>query len=349
MKDFILNAWYMAAWSEEITSSLFSRKLLGQAVLLTRGENGDPVALRDRCPHRFAPLSLGRREGGLVSCGYHGLTFDLDGQCVHNPYSANIPGSAVVQRYRAVEKDDIFWVWFGDAERADPALIPDFSATAPRAGATRVNGHTLMNANYEFGTDNLLDLSHIEYLHSGTFGGDGAIFKGKHSVEQNGNRLQSNWWMPGVPCPAGLDYVLQSDVADRWLDMRWDPPASMYLEVGATLPGRPREEGSRFDQTHILTPADIGESYYFWSSSAPFEQPPEQASMFREMLRMAFDVEDKPMIEAAYHNIHGDFWAERPISLGIDAGGTRARRIIEGMKHAERTLDDQRATAAAVV
>jgi hypothetical protein len=42
--------------------------------------------------------------------------------------------------------------------------------------------------------------------------------------------------------------------------------------------------------------------------------------------------EDKPMIEAAYANVKGrDFWGERPISLGIDQGGTRARRMLESM------------------
>src|SRR5207253_1262390 len=119
---------------------------------------------------------------------------------------------------------------------------------------------------YEYATDNLLDLSHIEFLHVGTFAGRGVIFKGKHSVEQVGNQLQSNWWMPDVPAPAGFDRVLNSKIADHWLDMRWDAPASHYLQVGATLPGRPREEGAVMHQAHILTPSDVGEAHYFWSS-----------------------------------------------------------------------------------
>ena len=55
------------------------------------------------------------------------------------------------------------------------------------------------------------------------------------------------------------------------------------------------------------------------------------------LFREAFDVEDKPMIEAAYANVKGnldaggDFWAEKPVSLGIDQGGTRARRMLEAM------------------
>jgi len=55
------------------------------------------------------------------------------------------------------------------------------------------------------------------------------------------------------------------------------------------------------------------------------------------MFGEAFDLEDKPMIEAAYANVRGqDFWAQKPVSLGIDQGGTRARRLLEKMIAAEQ-------------
>lgn len=335
MRDFLTNAWYMVAWAEEVTDEFLSRKFLGAPVLLTRDAAGAPIALRDRCPHRFAPLSLGKREGDTIVCGYHGLAFDHGGRCVRNPFSGHIPAAAAVASFRVVERDDIVWCWFGEAALADPALIPDFSATTVGPEGTRINGCTMVNANYEYATDNLLDLSHIEFLHTGSFAGNGVIFAGKHSVEQTGDRLRSNWWMPGVACPTGLDRILQTDIVDHWLDMRWDAPANMYLQVGATPPGEPREAGATFDQVHILTPADVGETYYFWSSNTRYPLPAEHAEQFREVLRLAFAVEDKPMIEAAYRNVEGDFWDQKPVSLGVDSGGTRARRIIERMKRDE--------------
>jgi vanillate O-demethylase monooxygenase subunit len=335
MQSYVLNTWYMVGWAEEITTDLLSRKILGKAVLLTRDENGAPIALRDQCPHRFALLSQGRRVSDRIVCGFHGLEFDGQGRCVKNPYSDRIPARASVTRYSAFEKDDIVWVWFGDPTKADPALIPDFTTTVAGPNGTRINGCTFMQANYEYGTDNLLDNSHIEFVHTGTFAGNGVIFRGECTVEQVGNQVHVNWWMPGVKCPTGLDALLKIETVDHWLDMRWDPPGVMYLQVGATPPGQPREVGAKFEQAHILTPADLGETHYFWSSNSRYPIPPERSSGFREMLRRAFELEDKPMVEASYHNVEGDFWDQQPVSLGIDAGGTRARRIIQALKQAE--------------
>lgn len=335
MTDFVMNAWYMAGWAEEFTDALSTRKLMGANMLMSRTRAGDPLLMRDRCPHRFAPLSKGRREGDMIVCGYHGLGFDEQGQCVRNPYSERLPAGALVRKFPAVERDGIVWGWFGDGDAADPALIPDFSATAAGPHGTIINGHTLMAANYEYGTDNLLDLSHIEFVHTGTFAGNGVIFSGDHSVVQEENQIHSNWWMPDVRCPDGFRPILKTERADHWLDMRWDAPSSMYLQVGATHVGQPREAGAILHQAHILTPADVGETHYFWSSNAKYPQPVEQTEMLRTMLQQAFDIEDKPMIEAAFDNVEGDFWDLKPVSLGIDAAGARARRVIQAMKRRE--------------
>ena len=69
---FLKNAWYMAAWSEEIGASLLRRRILGRAIVLYRLENGRVAALDDRCPHRFLPLSRGERQGDTIRRGYHG-------------------------------------------------------------------------------------------------------------------------------------------------------------------------------------------------------------------------------------------------------------------------------------
>ena len=102
--------------------------------------------------------------------------------------------------------------------------------------------------------------------------------------------------------------------------------------------GAGREAGFQLPQAHILTPADAHTTHYFWSSTRCNDlDNPQVDAMLRELFGEAFDIEDKPMIEAAYDNVRGnldaggDFWGEKPLSLGIDQGGTRARRIIERM------------------
>jgi hypothetical protein len=60
---YLKNAWYVAAWSNEIGRDLVERTICEQPILLYRKENGDPVAIGDMCPHRFAPLSMGKLIG----------------------------------------------------------------------------------------------------------------------------------------------------------------------------------------------------------------------------------------------------------------------------------------------
>ena len=55
---FLKNAWYVAALTTELdTETLLTRKIIDETVLFYRKEDGSVAALRDRCPHRFAPLS----------------------------------------------------------------------------------------------------------------------------------------------------------------------------------------------------------------------------------------------------------------------------------------------------
>lgn len=333
------NAWYMAGWSEEVGAAGLSRQILDKQLFLYRLTNGGVGAILDRCPHRFAPLSRGERDGDLVVCGYHGLKFGADGKCVHNPFGERIPAGTDIPAFAAVDLHDAIWIWGGDAADADPALIPDFSFIPDTPHQRSVRGLTLMKANYEYGTDNLMDLSHIEWVHKGSFAGDGVIFAGDHSVRQDGNTLHSDWWIPNIAPPmVAQGLVGEGETVDHWLRMRWNAPASMRLDVGACPHGKPESEGFDIPQAHILTPANEHETYYFWTASRNHDLDSVDADNYMlDLFRQAFDVEDKPMIEAAYNNVRanidkgGDFWGEKPVSLGIDQGGTRARRLLEKM------------------
>ena len=94
------------------------------------------AALQDRCPHRFAPLSYGKLDGGVIECCYHGLCYDSSGACVSNPHG-RLPGKTV-KTYPVQEKHKLIWIWMGDA-KADPAAIPTcpISTTRQRPPSTR--------------------------------------------------------------------------------------------------------------------------------------------------------------------------------------------------------------------
>lgn len=334
---FLENVWQMAAWSEEVGEPLLFRRLAGRKLLILRKMNGEVAMLDDRCPHRFAPLSLGIRQGDAITCGYHGLCFDLAGECIGNPFSDRIPAGARVRAYPVVERDGIVWFWAGDPALADSSAIPDFSFLPDSPTNRTLRGYTL-EAQYEFGTDNLRDLSHIEFVHKGSFAGNGVIFAGKHEVRQDGDTLHSNWWMSDIAAPPHTQGIYPPDMrCDHWLDMRWSAPASMYLQVGGTPAECPRDEGVMAHQAHILTPETDGTTHYFWASTRSNAlDSPEMDEMLKSLFGQAFDEEDKPIIKAAFDNIEGaDFWDCQPVFLGIDAGGTRARRLVQTMLAAE--------------
>ena len=335
MAEFPKHAWYMAGWSTELAQGLFARRLFGERIVVFRKADGSVAALEDRCPHRFAPLSKGTRNGDTLVCGYHGLAFDGSGACVHNPFSERIPATAKVRSWRAEERDGIVWLWGGEPAAADPATIPDFACVADAPGRKVLRGLTLIAAPYEFCTD----LSHIEFVHKGTFAGDGVIFAGTHEVIDDGDTLHSNWWMPSVAAPMAVREAFGAGTpTDHWLEMRWNAPASMRLELGATLVGLPRSEGvSVGGQAHIVTPETATTSHYFTANARTHDiDSPEVDAFLNDLFAKAFDEEDKPMIEAAYANLEGrDFWEARPVSIGVDSGGTRARRKIEAMLKAQ--------------
>ena len=328
---FLRNCWHMVAWSEEIGESLFRRRLLDEPVLLYRKLDGTVAALVDRCPHRFAPLSIGTRDGDTVTCPYHGLAFDASGSCTRNPFSDVLPKAAQVRTFPTFERDGIVWLWAGEFDLADPKAVPDFSMLFVEGHGPPITGLMPMEANFEYGTDNLMDLSHIEFVHKGSFAGRGVIFAGEHDVHEEDATLHSNWWMPDVQAPAHTFGIYDPAMrCDHWLEMRWNAPASMYLQVGACPTCGDRSNGVIVHQAHILTPATADTSHYFWATTRSAPPSAEGDAMIASLMDQAFNSEDKPIIEASFANMDGaDFWERKPLFLGIDSGGTRARRLLE--------------------
>lgn len=169
MSSYLKNAWYAAAWSDEVGRGLFKRVIMDQAIVFFRKVDGTAVALANRCAHRFGPLHLGKLEGDTVACPYHGLRYDASGRCVFNPNGAQIvPASARVGTYPLAERYGVLWIWPGDPARADPAGIPALGYLEDPARCTRVQGLIEVGANYRYILDNLVDSAHILTVHHDT-------------------------------------------------------------------------------------------------------------------------------------------------------------------------------------
>ncbi|AZG11263.1 aromatic ring-hydroxylating dioxygenase subunit alpha [Pigmentiphaga sp. H8] len=337
---FLRNTWYMAGWSGEIEGRMLARRIADTPLVFYRREDGRPAALHDRCPHRFAPLSRGRVDGGVVECGYHGLRFDGSGKCVGNPHGdGRIPLAAEVRAFPAVERYTLLWVWLGEPALADPSAIPDFSFLDDPA-RRRVDGYLHVRANYLLETDNLLDLSHTQFVHA-NFHSSEAILKGRHEVRQDGRTVHSNLWCPdGEASPMFAKRLPGYDgrsPVDQWLDMRWDPPCLLRLDTGVTPAGRPREEGGQSFTAHIVTPETETSTHYFFAHSRNFRVADEEMDQaIAQWQQVGFGEQDKPMLEAVQQAMGtADLMSLKPVLLPIDTAAVRARRVVRQLLEEE--------------
>lgn len=167
---FLYDSWYVFGWNYELADAggTLGRVMLGQPVVVWRDTEGSLHAMQDRCPHRHAPLSMGRVEGNTLRCMYHGMQFDRSGKCIHVPGMENAP-DARVRVFPVAEKDGWIWVWMGDVTKADEAFIPTAFGIDDPDQPMRT-GRMEYDAHYQLIHDNLCDLSHLDFVHETTLG-----------------------------------------------------------------------------------------------------------------------------------------------------------------------------------
>jgi len=336
--SYLRNCWYMAAWADEVPEGGLVRTLLDEPVLLFRDAEGAPRALLDRCPHRFAPLSKGSIAEGVVTCPYHGLAFDGSGACVANPHGP-ITRALATRGYPMAEAHRAWWIWMGDPALADPAAIRDlrFLEDAPDTAFNK--GYLCGTGHYQLFVDNILDLSHTDFLHPTTLGG-GSITRTRAKARQRDDGIIAIHWhsFDEVPVPliaprlpAGVDRV------DAWTEVEWSAPGIMKLVSGAVPAGTPREAGGNVSNVHILTPETRSTSHYFFASTRDYAVDDAELNETTRRIRAhIFSTEDEPMIAAQQARIGDrDFWSLKPALLRIDEGAVLVRRRMEALIAAE--------------
>ena len=270
---FLRNAWYAAGFSDEVGRTLLARTFLNEAVVLYRTADGRPVAFEDRCAHRRLPLSMGRLKGDEIECGYHGLVYDCSGACVKIPGQPreSIPQGARVRSYPVVDRHFYLWIWMGDPARADAALIPDFSLIgAPGGGRHRIRLH--LACNYQLVIDNLLDLSHLAYVHTSTTGSAPLAENAVLKTVRTGDTMQIKRWVRDVPpSPTFAQFGKYKGRVNLWQVSEYSPPS--YVRVGygsadASVPiGEEDDIWNRghwgFNVFHGLTPETETTSHQF--------------------------------------------------------------------------------------
>jgi vanillate O-demethylase monooxygenase subunit len=265
------------------------------------------------------------------------LRFDRTGQCVHN-YHGPVPKAASVRAFPLIERYGVIWIWMGAADAANEDLLPEFPSFGGEPGWAVVRGTLSIAANYQLVTDNLLDLSHGQFLHPFLTNPDSSD-RARFRTEKVGTTIWAYNDFPAEPITKMAQLMWWSDakVGDRRAHMRWDAPCNLWLDVGVTECGHPTEEGLSMPAAHLLTPETEMTTHYFWMTARNRMVDDENLSrIIQERYDHAFRYEDEPIIVACQKNMGiPDLEALDPVYLTGDRAAGRARRVLAELIAAE--------------
>lgn len=333
---FPTNAWYVACTPNEIDDGPLGRQICGQRIVFFRGPESRVAAVEDWCPHRGAPLSLGRVVEGRLVCGYHGLEMGADGKPVAMPLQ-RVRGFPSIRTFPVVERHGFVWVWPGDSAQADPATV-HHCAWAGHPEWAYGGGLYHVKCDYRLMIDNLMDLTHETYVHAGSIG-QKEIDEAPPATTTDGDEVVTRRLMENVMPPPFWRMALRGnhladDVpVDRWQICRFTPPSHVMIEVGVAHAGNggydadPKYKASSI-VVDFLTPESATSMWYFWGMARNFN-PTDKAltASIREGQGRIF-AEDLQMLESQQRNLLAH--PERTLlKLNIDAGGVQSRRVLE--------------------
>jgi phenylpropionate dioxygenase-like ring-hydroxylating dioxygenase large terminal subunit len=329
----IQEAWYVAAWSSEVTSAPLGRTICGKPVVFFR--SGDTVsALADACAHRQYPLSAGRVVDGNLRCGYHGFEYGPDGVCSRVPGQDVVPANTLVRRYPVHEKDGWVWIWPGDPAAADPSTIPDtYWLASDRWSGVRFTHRYECSAGLLH--DNLLDLTHEAFLHESSIGDD-AVYTNGISVDVSPTSVVVDRFMPR--CHPSELYVTAMGVEppmDRWHTTEFHLPNLHVIHCGVGQPGAARGDGFHIEVLNAITPETETSAWYFYANVRDFAiDDLELDDLMHRSLKQVLE-EDKDALERQQRVLTAGHANGPDRLIAQDAGVARARRLLRQMAEAE--------------
>jgi len=331
---YLRNCWYVAGWSKDFDRVLKAEKFLNENIVIYRKKDGSPAALENACPHRKLPLSKGTLADDNIICAYHGLTFNSEGQCTDSPTQRGMtPRRAVVKSYPVVDRYRLLWIWMGDPKLADPELIfPIDNFDNPNWGCT--DGGVLdIKCNYLWVCDNLLDPSHVAWVHVTSFAGAGTDDEPLEIKKTDRGVVVSRWINGNMPSPYYADLVKFDGNCDRLQHYEMCLPAialnkSIYTPEGTGGPGKPYVENTYVNISYnFMTPIDEDNTRYFWFQHRNTD--PNNKKISEKMnagAMMAFE-EDRAVLEDVHLGMKNPMTPN--IDLGLDSGAKQFRLMLK--------------------
>jgi len=339
---FLKNTWYVACQAEEITDKPLGRKICNESMVFYKNAEGKVSAVQDFCPHRGAPLSLGRVCNGQLVCGYHGLVMGCDGHTISMP-GHQVRNFEPVKSFAVIERYGFVWVWPGDQAKVDPSSMPVFDWFDNPQWAYG-GGLYHIQCDYRLMIDNLMDLTHETYVHSTSIG-QLEIDETPSRTVTEGDRVTTSRFMEGIKAPPFWQMAMRANdlddsaTVDRWQICKFTPPSHVLIEVGVALAGKGGYHAEPKDKAYsvvvdFITPETETSIHYFWGMVRQFKpEDKELTARIREGQGKIFS-EDLEMLERQQKNLLAN--PDRKLKiLSIDAGGVMSRRVIDRLLAAE--------------
>lgn len=349
------NNWYVAANSAEITEKPISRLILGERLVMFRTVSGRAVALKDECPHRMLPLSLGRVVGENIQCGYHGAEFSCTGECVNVPGQAELPETGTVHSYPVQERYGVLWVWLGDADQSSLAKPCQIFSFIDEGKWDAIDDYIHIACDYQLVNDNLADTTHTQFVHPTTLGNRKAS-KLRSAKEADSDEMQVSFSYEILE--EGMEFQVrlcntpmaptfengfirvhggtEGENLDFQLDFVFHPPSFWIFSPTTMRVGASEDSGVRFDTMIFVTPETDYTSHYFYKTCQKYAPDKHsETEYWHDQATQAF-YEDKVVLEAQQQNVGERDIHDYPIvSFRGDMIGFQVRKFVRGLMDGE--------------
>ena len=328
---FLQNRWYVAGQSQDLGKNPVAIQILNEPIVLFRITDGSIVALKDRCVHRQAPLSRGDVVGDFLQCAYHGFCFDRVGNCVRIPSQKKIPPGAHVQNYPVKEKHGHIFVWMGSQNFSKLEPIYEFPWEEDKNWRV-INLKFHAPFEYRLLIDNLMDLSHLAYLHQSTIGIDAVASKATQKTERKGERVTVTRLMKNIDqAPTHIEITNFAGKVDRWQRIEFCPPGFFWVQTGSAISGKGANNADFSDilikrnSVHMVVPETETTTNYFYTTVHKAKSlTQKQENIFRKRMTQTF-IEDIELLEQI--SVRTDTKYPK-IDVAADSGALQAQRIL---------------------
>jgi phthalate 4,5-dioxygenase len=338
MGELMRRYWVPAAFSSQIAKPdcpPVRVRLMGENLVLFRDTQGRIGLIDERCPHRTASMFFGRNEESGLRCVYHGLKFDVDGNCVDVPcvpqssdvQKRNILAQLKIKAYPCLERGDVVWTYMGPPEHKPP--FPDLEWTRLPASQRYATRH-VQECNWLQGLEGGFDPTHLSFLHRG-------------DAERNRNIVVTLYEV----MPTDFGFVVGTGREQAGGDTLWNVNVMLmpFHKIISSVP----------HAAHVWAPIDDENTMLYSVDFSP-ERALSEADLARSKDGRGIHTENISGTDHALRNRHNDYLIDRAQQAsgasytGMKGLGTQDCAIQESMGPiADRSAEHLLACDAAIV